>query len=57
MDLLRLILVSYGFLYLEKNFDFYETILCNYIDLTSSRVDSIICNFAMLSVTLSTGLV
>ena len=27
------------------------------LDLTSSRVDSVICNFATLSVTLSTGLV
>ena len=52
---LRLILVSYRCLYLENNFDFYETTA--QLDLTSSSIDSIICNFAMLSVTLSTGLV
>ena len=52
---LRLILVSYRCLYLENNFDFYERTV--QLDLTSSRVDSVICNFATLSVTLSTGLV
>ena len=51
---LRLILVSYRCLYLENNFDFYERTV--QLDLTSSRVDSVICNFATLSVTLSTGL-
>ena len=52
---LRLILVSYRCLYLESNFDFYETTA--QLDLTSSHVDSIICNFATLPVTLSNGLV
>ena len=49
---LRQILVSYRCLYLEKNFDFYGTTV-----VTPSRVDSVICNFATLAVTLCTGLV
>ena len=52
---LQVILVSYRCLHLEDKFGFYETIV--QLDLTSSRVDSVICNFVMLAITLSTGLV
>ena len=42
---LRLILVSYRCLYLENNFECYDIIV--QLDLTSSRVDSDICNISL----------